>query len=84
MDQSTSRNKNSSNRQDPQNVGINQPMLLFEDPPQASRNKARVQASLKPEDYTINLKSPKAIPCEWKLPSDYGKIEDKCHMFRLW
>lgn len=55
MDQSTSKNKNSSNLQDPQNVGINQPMLLFEDPPQASRNKGRVQASLKPEDYTINL-----------------------------
>nr|ABA98855.1 retrotransposon protein, putative, unclassified [Oryza sativa Japonica Group] len=36
-------------------MGINQPMLLFEDPPQASRNKGRVQASLKPEDYTINL-----------------------------
>nr|BBF89333.1 retrotransposon protein-like [Oryza barthii] len=62
MDQSTSRNKNSSNLQDPQNVGINQPMLLFEDPPQASKNKGRVQASLKPEDYTINLKHLKQYP----------------------
>uniref|UniRef100_A0A0E0LYG4 CCHC-type domain-containing protein n=1 Tax=Oryza punctata TaxID=4537 RepID=A0A0E0LYG4_ORYPU len=36
MDQLTRRNKNSSNSQDLRNMGINQPMLLSEDPLQVS------------------------------------------------
>ncbi len=55
MDQLTPRNKNSSNLQDLQNMGINQPMLLSEDPPEVSRDKERVQSSLKPEECGIGL-----------------------------
>uniref|UniRef100_A0A0E0EN94 CCHC-type domain-containing protein n=1 Tax=Oryza meridionalis TaxID=40149 RepID=A0A0E0EN94_9ORYZ len=62
MDQPTPRHKNPSNLQGLQNMGIKQPMLLFEEPPQASSDKERVQSSLKPEDYTIGLNHLKQYP----------------------
>ncbi len=62
MDQPTPRHKNPSNLQGLQNMGIKQPIMLFEEPPQASSDKKRVQSSLKPEDYSIGLNHLKQYP----------------------